>query len=152
MTESARKILEDLTQRFRGVPILTLAQTALWDDPVKATFKALLDKQMPGARLILAVMDTDYFSRLPRPPAGTKPFDVVPHNDGTTQGLWAAVGEMSCLFGAETVPDCHTMASHGVQVHRALSATEDSEALDRLTMAWGWRGLAQTRGRRRLAG
>ncbi len=152
MTESARKILEDLTQRFRGVPILTLAQTALWDDPVKATFKALLDKQIPGARLILAVMDTDYFSRLPRPPAGTKPFDVVPHNDGTTQGLWAAVGEMSCLFGAETVPDCHTMASHGVQVHRALSATEDSEALDRLTMAWGWRGLAQTRGRRRLAG
>ena len=152
MTDSARTTLADLTQRFRGVPILTLAQTALWDDPIKAAFKALLDREIPGARLILAVMDTDYFSRLPRTPPGTDPFDVVPHNDGSTQGLWAAVGEMSCLFGAETVPDCHTMASYGVQVHRALSGSEDPGALDNLTTAWGWRGLAQTRGHRRLAG
>jgi hypothetical protein len=159
MTDSACTILDDLRTRYRGVPILTLAQTALWDDPIKALFKSLVDEHAPGTRMVLGVMDTDYFSRLPRPPAGAPPFDLLPHNDGSTRDLWAAVGEMSCLLGAETPLPLHVLKSHGVskgQVAAALGgdcgAPECHAFIDAITEAWGWRGIAQTQGRRLLAG
>lgn len=153
MTESACTILKDISARYQGTPILTLAQTALWDDPIKALVKGLLDKYAPGTRLVLGIMDTDYFSRLPKPPTGLDPFDVLRHNDGSTRDLWAAVGEMSSLLGAETPLPVHTLASYGVRC--CVAAAEGgnrTEVVDRFTEAWGWRGLAQTRGRRLLAG
>ncbi|HEY3267693.1 MAG TPA: hypothetical protein VGM37_12255 [Armatimonadota bacterium] len=159
MTDSVCSILGDIRARYRGVPILTLAQTALWDDPLKAMVKGFLDDGAPGARLVLGVMDTDYFSRLPKPPGALAPFDVLAHNDGTTRDLWAAVGEMSCLLGAETPLPVHKLAEHGVrkgQVAAALggdcSAPCCTSFIDAITEAWGWRGLAQTQGRRLLAG
>lgn len=154
MTESAAAIVRDLTTRYRGAPVLTLAQTALWDDPCKAAFKRLLDKHAPGTPFVLGIMDTDYFSRLPRPPSGLRAFDVLPHNDGSTRDLWAAVGEISCLFGAETPVRTDYLAGLGVNIGLAArAAAADLPAyVDELTAAWGWRGLAQTRGRRLLAG
>lgn len=159
MTETARAILDDLRTRYRGVPILTLAQTALWDDPVKALFKSMIDAHAPGTRMVLGIMDTDYFSRLPKPPPGAPPFDLLPHNDGSTRDLWSAVGEMSCLLGAETPVPRQVLRAHGVsqgQVAAAVGgdcrAPECQAFVDAITEAWGWRGLAQTQGRRVLAG
>jgi hypothetical protein len=154
MTESAAAILKDLATRYRGAPVLTLAQTALWDDPCKAAFKRLLDEHAPDTPFVLGIMDTDYFSRLPKPPSGLKPFDVLPHNDGSTRDLWAAVGEVSCLFGAETPVRLDYLAGLGVNVSLAAQASEKGlpACVDDLTAAWGWRGLAQTQGRRLLAG
>lgn len=153
MTESACTILTDIRARYQGTPILTLAQTALWDDPIKAIVKGLLDEHAPSTRLVLGIMDTDYFSRLPKPPTGLQPFDVLPHNDGSTRDLWAAVGEMHSLLGAETPLPVHTMTSFGVRCCVAAGPDgHNTEMVDRFTEAWGWRGLAQTRGRRLLAG
>ncbi|HEY3414787.1 MAG TPA: hypothetical protein VGM51_17245 [Armatimonadota bacterium] len=159
MTESACTILRDLRAHYQGTPILTLAQTALWDDPLKALVKALLDAEAPGTRLVLGIMDTDYFSRLPKPPPGFKPFDVLPHNEGSTRDLWAAVGEMHSLLGAETPLPVHTLAEEGVRFCRVIQAAnagydpgDCTRFIDDLTQAWGWRGLAQTKGRRLLAG
>ena len=159
MTESACTIFRDLRAQYQGTPILTLAQTALWDDPLKALVKGLLDAEAPGTRLVLGIMDTDYFSRLPKPPSGLAPFDVLPHNEGSTRDLWAAVGEMHCLLGAETPLPVHTLAEFGVRLCRVAQAADavDDPAecrrfVDDLTEAWGWRGLAQTKGRRLLAG
>lgn len=156
MTESACTILRDLRARYQGTPILTLAQTALWDDPLKALVKGLLDAEAPGTRLVLGIMDTDYFSRLPKAPSGLAPYDVLPHNEGSTRDLWAAVGEMHCLLGAETPLPVHTLAGLGVRVCRIAQAADDPPEcvrfIDELTEAWGWRGLAQTKGRRLLAG
>lgn len=154
MTESTSSIVHDLKTRYRGVPILTLAQTALWDDPIKALFKGLLDEHAHGTRLLLGIMDTDYFSRLPRPPAGAPPFDLLPHSDVATRDMWSAVGEMSCLLGAETPIPLSQLAAWGVHLGKAAAATGQpvSEFANALTEAWGWRGLAQTQGRRVLAG
>jgi hypothetical protein len=155
MTESARALLDDMTTRYQGVPILSLAQTALWDDPVKALLKELLDLYAPQTRLILGVMDTDYLSRLPRQTGSETPFDVLPHNDGSTRDFWAAVGEMSCLLGAETPLPVSVLGAEGVrrcQAMASLGSPACREFIDTVTEAWGWRGLAQTRGRRVLAG
>lgn len=155
MTESACTLLEDLRTRYQGVPILSLAQTALWDDPVKALVKGLLDEHLASTRLVLGVMDTDYFSRLSGRAVGRETFDILPHNDGDTRDMWAAVGEMSCLLGAETPLPVSVLAAEGVRRCQAMATIGSDECrafIDRITEAWGWRGLVQTNGRRLLAG
>lgn len=155
MTDSARQTLEDLRTRYQGAPILSLAQTSLWDDPMKALVKGLLDANLPDTRLVLGVMDTDYLSRLRKRTQGDAAYDILPHNDGSTRDMWAAVGEMSSLLGAETPLPVSVLATEGVrrcQAMAALGSPACKEFIDGVTEAWGWRGLVQTNGRRRLAG
>ena len=143
----AIEAVRDLAARFPGAPFLTLGQTVLWDEPVKAAFCRLLEEAAPDATMVAAIHDTDYFAKL----AGDErthdePFLMLPHNDGDTRGLWSAAGEISCLFGSETVPTRGKLAENGVAIERvARSYPGGLEALlNEETNAWGWRALVHT--------
>jgi hypothetical protein len=103
--------------------------------------------------MIAAIHNTDYFAKLPGGGSGPEPFLLLPHNDGSTRELWSAAGEISCLFGSETVPTRQKLTANGVAFDRlARRADEDAAAfLDEHTTAWGWRALVQTDSKSRVA-
>src|SRR3712207_4694454 len=103
---SARNTIEALRRDYPDAQFLALGQTALWDEPTKATFRRALDAIWPEARLIAAAHDSDYFAKLPGHPAHKQSgkYALLPHDDAGTRGLWSAAGEMSRLFGSEDVP------------------------------------------------
>jgi hypothetical protein len=78
----------------------------------------------------------------------------LPHNDGSTRGLWSAAGELSSLFGSETVPTRHTLTENGVAFDRVAKHYPggSGELLERETEAWGWRALVHTEPRPLIAG
>ncbi len=166
MTEfhpTAIAAIETLRARFPAAPFLTLGQTVLWDEPVKAAFCRILESVAPDAAMVAAVHDTDYFAKLTglEKPDREGPehsnaervekFVMLPHNDGATRDLWSAAGDLSCLFGAEVVPTRHLLAEHGVAFDRvARSDPGGADALlNREPEAWGWRALVHA-GRRPL--
>ena len=129
---------------------LTLGQTVLWDEPVKAAFCRALEAVAPDAQMMAGVHDTDYFAKLPHGAlaASDDPFVLLPHNDGTTRGLWSAAGEISSLFGSETVPG-RAALNEVVSFDRAARAAEFAGGgLDALleaeTAAPGWRAIVHT--------
>lgn len=148
-TPSAQTLLRELPERFPGVPLLALGQTALWDEPTKASLRRLLDHVAPQTEMVVAAHNTDYFAKLPGHPssAGDSDYAVVPHDDAKTRGLWSAAGEMSSFFGSEDVPTRHEIEKHGgVSMGKVLSYVEDKNALlSELTTAWGWTGIIYTR-------
>ncbi|GAB4452284.1 MAG: hypothetical protein OHK0029_02910 [Armatimonadaceae bacterium] len=148
MHPSAISTIEDIQKRFPQTAFLALGQTALWDEPTKATLRLALDQLWSDAPLIAATHDTDYFAKLPnhsaKPEHGS--YALVLHDDARTRGLWSAAGEMSQLFGSEDVVT-REMLQHdaGVTLHRALSQAEDPLfLLSNLTAAWGWTGIIYT--------
>jgi hypothetical protein len=145
---SATETLQLLRKRFPQSPFLALGQTALWDEPTKATLRRALDGEWQTAHLIAATHDTDYFAKLPNHPSTPEQgkYALVLHDDARTRGLWSAAGEMSQLFGSEDVIT-REMLEHqaGVTLHRALSQAEDPQfLLSELTVAWGWTGIIYT--------
>ena len=142
---SAIAAVQDLRARFPDTPFLTLGQTVLWDEPVKAAFCRILEAVAPDATMVAAVHDTDYFAKLGHIESDEK-FALLPHNDGTTRGLWSAAGEISCLFGAETVPTRAILAENGVAFDRVakLYPGGANALLNQETEAWGWRALVHT--------
>jgi len=131
-------------------PFLTLGQTVLWDEPVKAAFCRALDAVAPDARMMAGVHDTDYFAKLPHGAlaASDDPFVLLPHNDGTTRDLWSAAGEISSLFGSETVPG-RGVLGETVSFDRAARAAEFAQGglgalLESETEAPGWRAIVHT--------
>ncbi len=142
-----------LSERYPDVPLVALGQTVLWDEPMKAVLWGALQEASLCTRLWFGVHDTDYFAKPPIALASMGSYEILPHNDGTTKDLWVAMGELSCLFGAEVYASREELAAHGVPVEKmARSAPEGREAwIDRVTEAWGWRGLAYTGSRRKLA-
>ena len=153
---SVNEVVRDLHARFPQTPFLTLGQTVLWDEPVKAAFCRVLEVAAPEARMMAAVHDTDYFAKLPQDYSHVteEKFVMLPHNDGSTRGLWSAAGEISCLFGAEIVPSRHALAENGVAFDRV--ARDYPDGLDALleneTPAWGWRALVGTQAHSQIAG
>lgn len=143
---STLEAIQSLRQRFPSAPFLTLGQTVLWDEPVKAAFCRILEQCAPDAATVAAVHDTDYFAKLAPFDNREEKFVIVPHNDGDTRGLWSAAGELSCLFGSETVPTRATLTENGVAVDRvARNFPGGLEALlNQETDAWGWRALVHT--------
>ena len=133
-----------LRTRFPETTFLALGQTALWDEPTKASLRRRLDQFWPEASILAGVHDTDYFAKLHgfHQPGG-EAFALVGHDDHKTRSLWSAAGEMSQLFGSEDVPTRELLLQEaGVSLKKALSNTEDPDALlSELTMAWGWTGI-----------
>lgn len=152
---SAHAAVAELRERFPETPFLALGQTALWDEPTKASFRRILDALWPEARLIAAAHDTDYFAKLPGHPAlhSDAKYALVPHDDATTRDLWSAAGEMSRLFGSEDVPSRALLEKKaGVSMYRALRFADDPMALlSELTAAWGWSAIIHAERERKTA-
>ncbi len=154
---SSASAIQELRKRFPQTPFLTLGQTALWDEPVKAAFCRILEVVAPDAVMMAAVHDTDYFAKLSHfegEAQRREKFALLSHNDGDTRGLWSAAGEISCLFGSEIVPSRHLLTENGVEFDRvARDYPGGAEALlNAETNAWGWRALVQTSARSMIAG
>ena len=134
-----RDALRTLDRVAEGVPLATFGQTPLWDEPMKMIIAAAAKR-----RTIVGIHDLDYFSRLRAPLPGER-WQIVPRNDGVQRETWVAAGELSALFGAEIWPTRQALASAGVRVDRLLTAkgAARQQKLDKLTEAWGWRGIAQ---------
>ncbi len=141
-----------IRERFPRTPFLTLGQTPLWDEPVKAAFCAIIESLenagviAPGARFVAGVHDTDYFAKLEGLTIRDAPFVVLRHNDGDTRGLWSAAGEISAFFGAEIVPGRADFAREGVSLAKAARAYAGGQEtlLNQETDAPGWRALVHT--------
>ncbi|PQV65559.1 hypothetical protein B1R32_101301 [Abditibacterium utsteinense] len=141
-----------LRERFPNTPFLTLGQTVLWDEPVKAAFCAIAEELenagviAPGARIVAGVHDTDYFAKLEGLSIRDTPFVVLRHNDGDTRGLWSAAGEISAFFGSETVPSRADFSREGVSFAKAARAyAGGAEALlNQETEAPDWRAIVHT--------
>ncbi len=137
------KIAHRLRTEFPGIKMLALGQTVYWDEPMKAILRGYLDADLPEAVMAVGIHDADYFSKVPATLNLSDGWYVVPHNDGATRDLWVATGEISRLFGNETIPSRDFFARHGVQfdkIARSYPGGRDA-LLDTTTEAWGWRGL-----------
>jgi hypothetical protein len=128
--EQASKIAPD-------VPLLALGQTVFWDEPMKATVALAAAKK--SVRFVAGVHDTDYFAKAPGAKSGSRGYKTLPHNDGSTRGLWSAAAEFSVLFGSETVITKEQLVKYGLRFERLSKAK--ANFLDDATEAWGWRGM-----------
>ncbi len=140
---SARTVLARLAHEHPGVPFIALGQTVFWDEPMKAALLLISKELGIPVRWIAGVHDTDYFAKLPGRAPSDKRFVAVPHNDTSTRSLWSAAGEVSALFGSETVITHHHFARYGVSLEKASHGAPPGW-LDAITEAWGWRGLVHT--------
>ena len=144
--------LRELRTRYSQTPFLTLGQTVLWDEPVKAAFCRLCEsleiggQVPPGARVVAGVHDTDYFAKLEGLAIKSQSFAVLRHNDGDTRGLWSAAGELSALFGAEIVPSRGDFTRENIAFAKAARAYfGGAEALlNQETDAPLWRAIVHT--------
>jgi len=135
-----------------GAPLLSFGQTVFWDEPTKALLIGAMESLSLHIPVVAGIHDTDYFSKLPQrgraAAAGSSvcgAYSIAPHNDGTTRELWAAVGEVSALFGSETPVTVRDLHHYRVPLRRLASGSSDGATsfIDRETEAWGWRGLVR---------
>ena len=110
---SVREALTALRERWPGVPLAAFGQTVFWDEPMKCVLVPMLEAHYPGASMLLGTHDADYFGRCPGMVSAEK-YVICEKNDGPTRDLWASVGEVSALFGAEIVPTRARLAAAGV--------------------------------------
>ena len=143
---SVLETLKTIRAAHADVPFLALGQTVLWDEPMKAVWRRLLDAHLPGATLIAGVHDTDYFAKTRAHVSDEQKFISLPHDDGKTRDLWSAAGELSSLFGSESVPTRAMYLNHGVPFDGLGKTYPGGKAqlLADKTAAWGWRGIVHT--------
>jgi len=143
---SVLNALQAIRERHPDVPFLALGQTVFWDEPTKAVWRHLLDAHLPGAQMIAGVHDTDYFAKTKAHVSDAQPYVALPHNDGATRDLWSAAGELSSLFGSESVPTRAMFLKHGVPFDWLGKGYPGGKAglLADKTAAWGWRGIVHT--------
>lgn len=143
---SVPQVLEEIQQRYPRATLIALGQTVFWDEPMKAVLNRLANACGYSFPWLLCIHCTDYFAKLSHPVSASKPIVALPHNDGTTRDLWSAAGELSCLFGSETIPTRQRYVQAGVAFDKVAKWHPDGEQqfVDRMTEAWGWRGLVHT--------
>lgn len=146
--ESIGEVLDTVKTEYPGVSLLALGQTVFWDEPVKAMLLPAMRSLQLDREFIFAVHDTDYFGKLPsgtHVPEHTEfsGFALLPHNDGSTKGLWSAAGEISQLFGSETIPTRTRYIEAGVPFEKIARYYPGGREtlIETMTEAWGWRGL-----------
>ncbi len=146
MHPSVPAVLSELKGRYPNTTLLALGQTVFWDEPTKAVLNRLAHELGYRFPFLLCVHCTDYFAKLSSPVQTDRKIVALPHNDGTTRDLWSAAGELSCLFGSETIPTRHRYVQAGVAFDKVARWHPDGEQAftDRMTEAWGWRGLVHT--------
>ena len=143
---SVLAVLQTIRERYPDVPFLALGQTVFWDEPAKAVWRRLLDTHLPGAALIAGVHDTDYFAKTSAHVGDEQKFAALAHDDGRTRDLWSAAGELSSLFGSESVPTRAMFLSHHVPfdwLGKGYPGGKSALYADK-TEAWGWRGIVHT--------
>lgn len=131
-------ILEELDRTSPDVPLLALGQTVFWDEPMKLGVLQRVRALGSQRKFVAGVHDTDYFAKFSAK-GNEQGFVALPHNDTSTQNLWSAAGEMSCLFGSETVVTKDALAAAGGKVSKVEQLRPGF--LDEVTEAWGWRGV-----------
>lgn len=146
--ETIQEVLGTVHRAYPNVSLLALGQTIFWDEPTKAMLLPAMRNLNLDKEFIFAVHDTDYFGKLP---AGThvpehadfSGFAMLPHNDGSTKGLWSAAGEISQMFGSETIPTRTRYIEAGVPFEKIARyyPGERETLIETMTEAWGWRGL-----------
>ena len=143
---AAPALIDEIERRYEGVPFLALGQTVFWDEPTKAVWRRLLDDRGSTARIIAGVHDTDYFAKLSTQLHTDEKYAIVPHDDGVTRDLWSAAGELSALFGSESIPTRQMFLDRGVPFDWLTKHGPGDKATRyaALTSAWGWRGLVRT--------
>ncbi len=143
----ATEIIQRLKDDHPGVPFLALGQTVLWDEPMKAVWRRLLDEVHPDAKFIAGVHDTDYFAKSTALVHDDQPYIMLPHDDGATRGLWSAAGEMSSLFGSEDLATRALYERYHVPFNELAAEFPSGKAefYAQKTAAFGWRGVVGTR-------
>jgi len=139
---SAQQVFRRLDELCPGAALAAFGQTVFWDEPMKRIALEARDRYAPGRRALAGPHDLDYFSRTPQ--GAGEGWRALAHNDTTTRDLWSAAGEMAELFGCEAWPARDRLSELGLRLNVALGPK--MEGLDRVTEAWGWRGLALTGG------
>ena len=139
--------------RRLGLPVVAFGQTIFWDEPAKAVLRLMLDRLAPEVVTVVGIHDSDYFSKLHGHGRAGLGFALCGLNDWTHRGLWAAVGETTSLFGAETPPHVAELHAAGVPLKylARLSGKDVGDFIDEATAAYGWRGVAQLGARERIA-
>ena len=142
----ASDLIDEIQERYRGIPFLALGQTVFWDEPTKAVWRRILDTKAPESVMITGVHDTDYFAKLSTQLHTEEKYAIVPHDDGATRDLWSAAGELSALFGSESIPTRQMFLDRGVPFDWLTKHGPGDKAsrYAALTSAWGWRGLVRT--------
>ena len=139
-------VLDTIRQSYPNIPFLALGQTVFWDEPTKAVWRRLLDEHLPGAKIIAGVHDTDYFAKTSAHVGTDQKYVALPHDDGKTRDLWSAAGELSALFGSESVPTRAMFLAHCVPfdwLGKNYPGGKSALYADK-TQAWGWRGIVHT--------
>ena len=144
---SVVSVLQTIREQYPQVPFLALGQTVFWDEPVKAVWRRLLDTCLPGAALIAGIHDTDYFAKTSAHVSDDQKFVALPHDDGQTRDLWSAAGELSALFGSESVPTRSMFLKNAVPFDWLGKGYPGGKAAlyEDKTAAWGWRGIVYTK-------
>ncbi len=131
-------VLAELDRIAPDAALLALGQTVFWDEPMKAGVLQRIRQLGSQRKFVAGVHDTDYFAKFTSK-RDLQGFVALPHNDTTTQNLWSAAGEMSCLFGSETVVTREALTASGGKVSKVEHLRPGF--LDEITEAWGWRGV-----------
>jgi hypothetical protein len=138
-----QEVLAEL-QRL-DVPLVAFGQTILWDEAAKAVLRLILDQSASDVLTVAGIHDSDYFSKLHGRGRTGEGFVLWSNNDWTHRDLWAAVGETTSLFGAETPPKVEDLKAAGVPLKQLAGSdpVAHDDFLDEATTSYGWRGVAQ---------
>jgi hypothetical protein len=138
-----KRAIEEIKERYYGVPFIALGQTVFWDEPTKAVLKYWLDKIYPESKFILGVHNTDYFAKSPFL-SNDEPYILVTHNDNSTKDLWASTVEISKPFGSENHPHIHFFTQCDVPLKTIAPKDRIDEFLDEITSSWGWMAIVKS--------